>query len=111
VSSVSGAHRDSRIEGLEGTRGRLDSVTDDVVGGSSEGIGEGPGKYSGTGLMDRAAGTGGIGTSADRSNGNSTDEGEGLDTGSGCRTSPAVPLEETDGMSVGELIVGRSSGR
>jgi hypothetical protein len=110
VSSVSGAHRDSRItEGLEGSQGRLDSLTDDVVGG--EGIGEGPGKYSGTGLMGRAAGTGGTGSSADRSDGNSTDEGEGLDTDSGSGTSPAILLEETIEMSEGELIVGRSSGR
>jgi hypothetical protein len=109
VSSVSGAHRDSRItEGLEDSQGRLDSVTGNVVG---EGIGKGPGKYSGAGLMGRAAGTGVIGSSADRSDGNSTDEGEGLNTDSGCGSSLAILLEETAEMVEGELIMGRSSGR
>ena len=50
MSSVSGAHRDSWIEGLEGTRGvmvlSIDSVTDAIVIGSVSGglMGEGPGQ-------------------------------------------------------------------
>lgn len=69
MSSVSAAHRDSRIEGLEGTRGGLaercdsvmvlgvDSVTDVVVVGSdSRGpMGEGPGKDGAIDLLDLAA--------------------------------------------------------
>ena len=68
MSSVSGAHRDSRIEGLEGTRGGLaerydgvmvlgvDSVTDVVVVGSVSGgpMGEGPGKGGAIDLIDLA---------------------------------------------------------
>ena len=61
MSSVSGAHRDSRIEGLEGTRGVMvlgvDSVTDVVVVGSVSGgpMGEGPGKDGAIDLIDLAA--------------------------------------------------------
>jgi hypothetical protein len=93
VSSVSGAHRDSRIEGLEGTRGGLaerrdgvrvlgvDSVTDDsndVVGSDSgEPLGEteGPGKGSGTDLTDL---------------GSSEDTREGLDTDLGSEVFLAI---------------------
>jgi hypothetical protein len=92
--------------------GTLTSLTDDVVGsGSRGGIGEGPGKYGGTGLIGLAAGTGGSGTSAGCSDDNSMDEREGLDAGtdSGRGTSPADILEEIGEMSEGELMVGRSS--
>ena len=140
MSSVSGAHRDSGIVGLEdGERPEgvmvlgVDPVTDDSnvdVGG--EPIGEGPGRYGGTGLIGLAAETGGSGTSADRSDGgnsldignsldsdnsldsgNSLDKKEGLDTDPGSGTSLADILVETGEMlpmSEGELIVGKSSG-
>ena len=48
---------------------------------------------------------------ADSSDGNSTDEGEGLNTDSSCGTSLAILLEETAEMVEGELIVGRFTGR
>ena len=80
MSSVSGAHRDSRIDGLEGTGGAVmvlgvDSVTDVVVVGSVSGgpMGEGPGKDGAIDLIDLAADGG-------RSERNSTETREGLDT-------------------------------
>jgi hypothetical protein len=116
VSSVSGAHRDSRIEGLEGTRGGLaerrdgvivlgvDSVTDVVVVGSvpRERIGEGPGKGGGT------AYTGREGAAADRSERETVDR-AGLDTeDSGNGAALAILVVETiDGMvpiSEGEVV-------
>ena len=87
VSSVLGAHRDSRIEGLGDTRGLtgsgdgvrvlgVDSVTDDssdVVGSvSGERMGEGPGKGGGTDL------TGETGNSEDTTERLATDLGSGI---------------------------------
>ena len=106
MSSVSGAHRDSRIEGLDGG-GRpervmvlgVDSVTDDSndVDGSVSGrpIGEGPGRYGGTGLMGLVAETGGSGTSADRSDsGTSTDR---SDSGASTdRSDSGTPVDRSD---------------
>ena len=87
MSFVSGAHRDSRIEGLGDTRGLtgsgdgvrvlgVDSVTDDssdVVGSvSGERMGEGPGKGGGTDL------TGETGNSEDTTERLATDLGSGI---------------------------------
>ena len=128
MSSVSGAHRDSRIEGLDGTPGGLaerrdgvmvlgvDSVTVVVIVGNDSGgpMGEGPGKGGGTNLIGLAEDGGRCGTVAGRSERNSIDRREGLDTeDSGSATSLAIIVVETDGvlsMSVGELIVEKSSG-
>jgi len=103
VSSVSGAHRDPRIEGLGGARGLagrsdvrvlgVDSVTDDssdVVGSvSSEPMGEGPGNGGGTDL------TGETGNS----------ERLATDSGSGILAIPVVDRDRvvsTEGLVVGE---------
>lgn len=107
VSSVSAAHRDSWIMGLEGTRRDgvmvlgVDSVTDvDVVGNSGVPIREGPGKDGGTADTGRGG--------ASRSERNSVGRTEGL-PGNG--TSLAIPVVETDelSMSEGERVVERSS--
>jgi hypothetical protein len=89
VSSVSGAHRDSRIEGLGGARGLagsgdgvrvlgVDLVTDDssdVIGSvSGERMGEGPGKGGGT-VTDL---TGETGNSEDTTERLATDSGNGI---------------------------------
>jgi hypothetical protein len=107
-----GAHRDSQIEGLEGSRHDgvrvlgVDSVTDDsndIVGSDSGGpIGEGPGKGGGTDLIDLAEETG-----------NSEDTREGLATDSGSGMFLEVIIGDTDGrlsISEGELIVGEPRG-
>jgi len=127
VSSVSSAHRDSRIEGLDGARGGLaerrdgvmvlgvDSVTVVVIVGNDSGgpMGEGPGKGGGTNLIGLAEDGGRCGTAAGRSGRNSIDRREGLDTEDSGRATPlAIIVVETDGvlsMSVGELIVEKSS--
>jgi hypothetical protein len=114
VSSVSGAHRDSRIEieGLEGTGGSVtvlgvDSMTDIVVGSVSGGpMGEGPGKDGAIDLID-------LTTDAGRSGRNSVEGKMGLDTeDSGRGTFLAILDVETDGMlrSEGELMVEPSRG-
>jgi hypothetical protein len=110
VSSVSGAHRDSRIEGLEGTRGLavrregvrvlgVDSVAEDsndVIGSvSGERMGEGPGK-GGTTDLSLVEITGDEGA------------GEGLNTDAGSSVSLAIIIVDIDGvlsMSVGVLVV------
>lgn len=116
------------LVGLEGTRGVLavrrdgvielgvDSVTDDssdVVGSESGGpMGEGPGKGSGTELIEVTEGTGRRGVTAGRSEGNSVDKTEGLNTDPGSEMPLAILVVETVGMlsiSEGELIAERSS--
>ena len=100
MSSVSGAHRDSRIEGLRGVRLLgVDSVTDDssdVVGSvSGERIGEGPGKGGGMAL------TGETGNS-------DTTERLATDSGSGILAIPVVDSDRV--VSTGELLVGEGGG-
>jgi len=105
VSSVSGAQRDSRIEGLGGARGLVrvlgvDSVTDDssdVVGSvSGERMGEGPGK-GGTDLTEVT--------------GNSEDTTDRLATDSGSGILLAILVVDTlRVVSTGELIVGEGGG-
>ncbi len=105
MSSVSGAHRDSRIEGLGGARGLagwsdgvrvlgVDSVTVDsnvVVGSvSGERMGEGPGNDD---------------------TGNSVDTTEGLATDSGRWIFLAILVGDTDRVvSTEGLIVGEGGG-
>ena len=116
VSSVSGAHRDSRIEGLEGARELavrrevvrvvgVDSVIEgnnDVVGSESGGpMGEGPGKGGTADLTKLAEVTGDEGA------------GEGLNTDAGRGTSLAIIVVDIDGvlsMSEGALVVGEPRG-
>lgn len=130
VSSVSGAQRDSRIDGLDGTRGLaerrdgvmelgVDSVTVDnnVVVGRVSGrpMDEGPGKDGGIELRDLVEDTGRRGRTAGLSDGNSLPMREGLDTDPGSGMSLAltlVALEVVVGMlpiSEGELTVEVSS--
>jgi hypothetical protein len=113
VSSVSGAHRDSRIEGLEGLAVRregvrvlgVDSVIEgnnDVVGSESGApMGEGPGKGGTADLTDLAEVTGDEGA------------GEGLNTDAGRGMSLAIIVVDIDGvlsMSEGALVVGEPRG-
>jgi hypothetical protein len=113
VSSVSGAHKDSRIEGLGGLARDgvrllgVDSVTDDsndVVDSDSGGpMGEGPGRDDTTDLGGLAGETG----SSDATR-------EGLDTDSGSPMFRAIVIVDTDGgvlsMSEGELVEGEITG-
>lgn len=114
MSSVSGAHRDSRIDGLEGLARDgvrvlgVDSVIDDIDGSVSEGpMGEGPGKGGRTDLIDLAGETG-----------NSDATREGLGTDSGSRMFLALVIVDIDGvlsmsevsMSEGELVEGEIPG-
>jgi hypothetical protein len=113
VSSVSGAHKDSRIEGLEGTGGGVmvlgvDSVTDTVIIGSVSGgpMGKGPGKDGAKDLIDLAADRG-------RSERNSVERREGLDTEDSGRGTFLATLDVgIDGKLrlEGELMVGLSRG-
>ena len=116
MSSVSGAHRDSRIEGLEGARELVvqregvrvlgvESVIEgnnDVVGSDSGApMDEGPGKG---GTADLAESTGDEGA------------GEGLNMDAGRGMSLAIIVVDIDGvlselsMSEGALVVGEPRG-
>lgn len=112
MSSVSGAHKDSRIEGLGGLARDgvrllgVDSVTDDsndVVGSDSGGpMDEGPGRDERTDLGGLAGETGSSGATT-----------EGLDTDSGSSMFRAIVIVDTDGvlsMSEGELVEGEITG-
>jgi hypothetical protein len=118
VSSVSGAHKDSRIEGLGGLARDgvrllgVDSVTDDsndVVDSDSGGpMGEGPGRDDTTDLGGLAGG----GLAGETGSSDATRE--GLDTDSGSSMFRAIVIVDTDGgvlsMSEGELVEGEITG-
>ena len=111
MSSVSGAHRDSRIEGLGGARGLagddgvrllgVDSVTEvssDVVGSvSGERMGEGPGKGVG---MDPTEVTD---TSEDTTERLATDSGSGIRAG-------VLVVDKVRVVPTGELVVEEDGG-